>query len=426
MVIAVIILLPLIGLRLHLKWRVHRVLVELREAGHPTRYTELAARYPPVPADQNLVTLLTNAWTTSPVQSFREGEVQTIPLYGGPRLPAPGIEWPGPMRSNVAHFLVARSEELAAYRQAVTRTQARCCVPDWPHGPYWLANLSKTKSATRLLQLEAAFAINEQDGARAFSALETMLKINRSLLSDPLVVTHLVMAANNSMFTEALARYLGIEQTTREDLARLRSLIQEIADDQAFANALASERVAFLETYLYGTNPVHLLPPTEPLSQGREILERAKVIGYRMLGLGDADILAYLKLMDGLDHSARVSVTDLHRVATNWTAHLKHSGLGRLRIWSRISLMDYDKLLAKEPRNQAALLAADAALAVAQYRLQDEGKLPASLDELVPEFLEAVPIEPQSGQSFELIVSSDGYGIGRGTPVFKVKLNRDR
>jgi hypothetical protein len=67
--------------------------------------------------------------------------------------------------------------------------------------------------------------------------------------------------------------------------------------------------------------------------------------------------------------------------------------------------------------------AADAALAVTQYRLQHDGKLPASIEELVPEFLEAVPAEPQSGQPFELIVTTDGYGIGRGTPVFKFRLN---
>jgi hypothetical protein len=63
-------------------------------------------------------------------------------------------------------------------------------------------------------------------------------------------------------------------------------------------------------------------------------------------------------------------------------------------------------------------------LAVAQYRLQHDGQLPASLDELVPELLAAVPVEPQSGQPFELIVTADGYGIGRGTPVFNVKLPR--
>ena len=59
-----------------------------------------------------------------------------------------------------------------------------------------------------------------------------------------------------------------------------------------------------------------------------------------------------------------------------------------------------------------------------RYRLQHDGKLPASLDELVPEFLEAVPVEPQSGKAFELIVTADGYGIGRGTPVFTVKVKQ--
>jgi hypothetical protein len=81
------------------------------------------------------------------------------------------------------------------------------------------------------------------------------------------------------------------------------------------------------------------------------------------------------------------------------------------------------KVLNKWQDGYSRLCAADAALAVAQYRLQHDGKLPVSLDELVPEFLEAVPVEPQSGQPFELIATPDGYGIGRGTAVFKVRLN---
>lgn len=423
---AVILALPLVAVRLHLKWRVHQAVEELRAAGQPTRYAELVVLYPPVPADQNLVTLLTNAWTTSPVQSYREGEVQTIPLYGGPRLPAPGADWPVQMRKDVALFLAGRSEELATYRLAVERSKARCCVPDWPHGEHWLGNLSKTKGATRLLQLEAAFALEERDGPRAFTAIETMLNINHSLLEDPLITVHLVMAANNSMTMEALTRYLGSDLATREDMSRLRKLIESGTRDQAFAKALASERVAFLETYLHGSDPVHLLLPTGPLTRGRELMERVKVVGYRMLGLADADILAYLRFMDGLEHAANNTAKDLHRISTNWTAHLEHAGLVRLRIWSRSSLLLYDKILVKELRSQTSLSAAEAILAVAQYRLQHDGKLPGSLGELVPEFLEAVPVEPQSDKPFELIVTADGYGIGRGTPVFTVKLNGAR
>jgi hypothetical protein len=53
LVIALIILLPLIGLRLHLKWRVHRAVAELRAAGHPTTWEELSEYYGRVPDEQN-------------------------------------------------------------------------------------------------------------------------------------------------------------------------------------------------------------------------------------------------------------------------------------------------------------------------------------------------------------------------------------
>ncbi len=48
-----------------------------------------------------------------------------------------------------------------------------------------------------------------------------------------------------------------------------------------------------------------------------------------------------------------------------------------------------------------------AATAVARYRLQ-HGRLPPALDELVPEFLDAVPLNPRTGKALVYICSEDG------------------
>ena len=61
LVIAATILLPLIGLRLQLKWRLQRTVAELREAGHPTTYEDLYRRQGVIEGAANLVSALTNA-----------------------------------------------------------------------------------------------------------------------------------------------------------------------------------------------------------------------------------------------------------------------------------------------------------------------------------------------------------------------------
>lgn len=87
-----------------------------------------------------------------------------------------------------------------------------------------------------------------------------------------------------------------------------------------------------------------------------------------------------------------------------------------------MGLQIYPKVFSKVIALKGHLRAVDTALAIAQYRLKHDGMLPGSLNELVPEFLDAVPIEPKSGKPFKLIKTADGFGIGVGAPVIKIHL----
>ena len=65
-------------------------------------------------------------------------------------------------------------------------------------------------------------------------------------------------------------------------------------------------------------------------------------------------------------------------------------------------------------RIQAINDAADAAIAIERYR-RKHGKLPEKLDELVPEFLPQVPVDPFDGQPLRYLIDEEGcriYSIG--------------
>jgi hypothetical protein len=67
-------------------------------------------------------------------------------------------------------------------------------------------------------------------------------------------------------------------------------------------------------------------------------------------------------------------------------------------------------------RDTAQLRNAATALAVERFRLKT-GQPPATLEELVPEFLESVPIDPFDGQPLRYRRSENGY------VVYSVSLN---
>ncbi len=61
-------------------------------------------------------------------------------------------------------------------------------------------------------------------------------------------------------------------------------------------------------------------------------------------------------------------------------------------------------------RAQASLRTAVAALAIERHR-QAHGGLPESLDQLVPDYLDAVPTDPFTGDPMKYVKSADGYTV---------------
>ncbi len=70
----------------------------------------------------------------------------------------------------------------------------------------------------------------------------------------------------------------------------------------------------------------------------------------------------------------------------------------------------FGRVIISDLSNIAKLRVAQAALAVQRYRLQN-GKLPDLIDNLVPDFLESVPLDPFDGKELKYIKLDRGFVI---------------
>ena len=68
-------------------------------------------------------------------------------------------------------------------------------------------------------------------------------------------------------------------------------------------------------------------------------------------------------------------------------------------------------MFASEGDAVARLRTAQVALAVERFRCRHEGRLPARLEELVPDYLTALPHDPLDGKSLRFEVIDSGYAI---------------
>ena len=424
LVIALIILLPLIGLRLQLKWRVHRAVAELKEAGLPTRFTDLNRLYGMSDSTRNFAYALTNA-----MAAFSDDDkslTMHIPFWGDAPKPQPGSAWPAEMRAAVTRYFEVNQTGMVLLHDALSLTNA-CYFGDYDPAQWTISTLVQAKKAAQRLGLSAVSAAEQGRLPDASRSLGAVFAIAETLADEPSVIGHLVRLAIESDGLDYAEHVFSYGVPNAGDLNFVRHTFQQRIRDTSLHAAISGERVYFLEPAFYGYGEVTMSgsewwPVDDPWEAH---WEKLKVLAYRISGLADRDVLFFIQTSRQLQDTAARSLHHQYELSTNWPSVLPVSGT-QFRYWSRQGLGVYEDLFESNVRITSKLRVADAALAVAQYRLQHEGKLSASLDELVPKFLETVPIEPQSGRPVELIVTADGYGIGRGTPVFSVKLNGAR
>jgi hypothetical protein len=420
LVIALIILLPLIGLRLHLKWRVHRAVAELRAAGKPVNWADLNRLYhQPVPDADNAFIALTNAYVklTYP----EESEWGVMPVLGTWVNRAAPLDWPDNVQVAVSRFLETQREGLDEVVKAVALPAFRL---RGTFGEPTRHPDERIPSRVRgYLELQARHSMTTGDWSEACRFIGAELALAQHFKDTPGFITQTWRQVFLTTVTTNIELFLASVDEKNPELARLQVVVHDVSSSPQLDSWLAELRVMALEGILWRSEWIPLQygfsfdPPEK--SAWESWMEYAQVMLYWMAGFGDRDLLHILKCVSELEAASG----SLEEVAAFLSSGKQRASSGLVpHYWVELVLEPRMSQLQKLVEAHARLRGAAAALAVAQYRLQHDGKLPASLDELVPEFLEAVPAEPQSGQPFELLVTADGYGIGRGTAVFNVKL----
>jgi len=416
LVIALIILLPLIGLRLHLKWRVHRAVAELKEEGLPTTWDEVNLHYAVVPPGQNIGLRLTNLFHRLPSPSLTLRS--NLPIVGFELTPRTGTPWPERMMSASSEYLAQIQTDLDILYGVLGEGPCRY--------PGKVAPGARTHpeimGASTKISLDSRFSAEVRDYARSAKANKALFQLADTLHAEPAWIGQLVRCAITSMAILDCQHLLSQDALGDPELTSLRQTIGTLSNQTSLRHVIDGERANFLESINpdNGFIPLDFDSDYEPDTPG-EHWEKFKALMYRMTGLADQDLLWYVQNSRTLAARLGENLASHQSALAAWTNFTPEGAGLRFAYWSKQCTIVNDRVIAKHLELHMKLRAADAALAVAQYRLRYD-KLPASLDDLVPEFLEAVPVEPQSGKAFELIVTSDGYDIGRGTPVFSVTL----
>ncbi len=370
-----------------LEWELRKI----RQAGHPVTLAELDARYNrPLLAGENAAPVLQQAFAAmEKVERNAEALARRLPIVGQAELPPLGQPLEPQMVRLIRRWLDRNRRALDLLHKAGRMKDCRFPLDLTKGFSVELRHLARLRGAVRLLCLEALAAASAGDGSKAAEAIATALKVSRSVHREPFLVSALVRIGCCQLAIWNLERALNIGRRNAQALIPVQQALVAEATDNFLLGAMVGERCVGLSAWAEvrkrgaralagagggGDLPLRLIPPF----------------------LWKADEAFYLQVMndyvEALTLPAPRRYIEAARVAKRLEARIP-----RWAILSRMLLPALERVFALAHRHDAQCEAAAVAIAALRFR-EKNGRYPDRLEALVPEFIEAVPLDPFDGK----------------------------
>lgn len=312
----------------------------------------------------------------------------------------------------------------------------RSVKPDFPLFSMLLPHLSLMRSASRLLASDALHSIEARDGARFVTDIETIVAIAKHVEEGNFLISQLVGSAIRAQAFERITMALEWhpESLSDDDLARLAAILRAIPP-QAYEVNLDSEFLGIRDmvqrTYsddergdgwfnpVYGGSLVREVTTMTaindssgpPFSSGvMGVMETLlSPIGAALVAKRRETIELCQEIFDKSEAQSKLPIWEQDfAYETQFEALVHQDTLAQLK-WTlpRLLLPAVAKTAQGRRLGESQCLCAQTGIALIQYQRAHGGAWPTSLDALVPEYLPAVPRDPQNGQAVSYQVDND-------------------
>lgn len=268
---------------------------------------------------------------------------------------------------------------------------------------------AESRSLAILLANAALLAHQQQRDAQAIAYLRQMLNLSRAIDQQETLVAHLVsigIAAMAGEVAAAIAPDLQFQGSAAPDgapLADVLAAIDQLLDDadsqRGLFRAIARERydTALLTRSIAEGTP--LGNAASGASALNRSLSRVKVNSWtaRFLikpNLYNDGVFAMRYYSGTLNALARAQSLPAYRDAAPPAPHREVEAHPSRHLISAIMLVSVDRILQTHYRGLTDRRLPALALCIAAYRARHDGQRPQTLEQLIPEYLKAVPSDP--------------------------------
>jgi hypothetical protein len=365
-----------------------RKIAELRAKGYPTTFEELE-KYNQLPeGTPNAAEIYLKAFELH--QRMTDEEFVILPYGGRGTLPDAGKPFVPEMKAAMESYLARNQNTLDHLHQAAQIGECQYPIDaSIARGE----RLNKTKQTAQLLCLAALIESTTNSGQSTEKVMD-LIYLGRSLHRGTQLLDHLVKNAIYSLSPDLLKELLSRTRFSSEDLQRLAMAFRMIEANQSIEWGYKGEICEVIGCLDYPRQFWSMAVPGGSLMRMTGIIDRNYVVAIELL----MDCIEASKLPLG------ERFKKLNAIEQRW------NDLSFLFAPLKQYLLQLENLAENDARLWVRLGSATAALAIEKHRLA-EGRLPETLEELVPKYLEAVPMDPFDGKPLRYKRLEKGYTI---------------
>lgn len=360
----------------------------IRAAGDPVTVAEIEARRPPIPDAQNGALILAKLFD-SPMNVIAD-QHEHLPLLGPTKLPPPGEPLDGATCQSLRSFLAENADYLAGLDR----------MADYPTGRFpfelaaWRLDLSRpavhwkhVRAAIKTKVLHGLLQAIDGNVDQAARGTRVICNIAGALEDEGTIMSSLIWTACSAQAVRSLEQTMARGVCTDEVLRQTAAVLERQDRSDALVWGMWGERGlqnAFFEALRSG-NAV-LTDDLAPSLPSRILLP---LHGWNKLDQGKS--LSFLTRLVEMAKDPAGNLADVDRFEK------EVDSLSSFYLMTRLTMPSLTRSLVLRVRLSAVLRCARTSLALERYRLA-HARWPDSLDQLVPRFLDAPPVDPFDGQ----------------------------
>jgi hypothetical protein len=397
-----IVVMVVVYFRINLKRTLSSRLEALRAEGYPTSFDELNQWYS-IPADaENAADYVIDA-------GFYYNEPNNkdmLPFIGKAELPARTESMSEETKKIISQFLDSNQKCLESLHKTAGLEYGRYPADFRQGNATYLPHISEIRNYIKLLHLETILAAENDKSDTAFSSIKSIFGTAGSMSKEPTIVSQLVRTSCESLGISCLEYSLNRTDFSDEQLVELGKLLAKIENSDGMISAVLGERIMTLDMIMH-PNPTYFNMSFP--NNSRNLLSLSPILFlYKTAGLNESDSILLLDYMDDVIKTLKLP---LHkRQAAAETINIKFNEIPKKNLLFRDFAPAFGRVLIMDLGNIARLEAARTAIAVQRYRLK-YNKLPDSLESLVPDYLDSVPMDPFDGKEIRYKKLDKGFVI---------------